>query len=388
VNLAHLDWPFFDDRHRRMAADLSSWAGQHCTHEEHADVDTQCRRLVRALGDAGWLRYCVEGDYGGALREIDSRMVCIAREILAYHDGLADFVFALQGLGSGAITLAGTSSQKQCWLPRVASGEAIPAFALSEPEAGSDAAALGTRARRDTQGWVLDGTKTWISNGGIADIYCVFARTGANAGSAGISAFLVAADAAGMRVAERIEVIAPHPLATLVFDTCKLPADALLGTEGEGFKLAMRTLDIFRASVAAAATGFARRALDAAAVHAATRSMFGAKLSDQPLAQARLGDMATAIDAAALLTYRAAWRRDVQREPTTSEAAMAKLAATESAQEVIDAAVQMFGGLGVKRGQIAERLYREIRALRIYEGATELQRLIVGRHVLKQRTQR
>ena len=340
--------------------------------------------LVRALGDGGWLRYCVPAAHGGALAALDSRALCVVRETLAYHDGLADFAFAMQGLGSGAITLAGTAAQRDRWLPSVARGEAIAAFALSEPGAGSDVAALAMRARRDGDAWVLDGCKTWISNGGIADFYCVFARTGDTPGARGISAFVVPADTPGLVVAERIDVISPHPLARLEFNDCRLPHDALLGTAGEGFKLAMRTLDIFRASVAAAALGFARRALDESVAHARSRRMFGATLADLQLTQAKVGDMAMEIDAAALLTYRAAWLRDVGQARTTKEAAMAKLAATESAQRVIDAAVQLHGGLGVTHGHIVERLYRDIRALRIYEGATEVQKLIIGRDLLKE----
>jgi alkylation response protein AidB-like acyl-CoA dehydrogenase len=336
------------------------------------------------LGTAGWLRYCVPQAHGGALPELDSRALCIARETLARHEGLADFAFAMQGLGSGAITLAGTDAQRAKWLPAVARGDAIAAFALSEPDAGSDVAAMTTQARRDGAGWVLDGCKTWISNGGIADFYCVFARTGAGPGAKGISAFVVPADTFGLIVAERIDVISPHPLARLEFRNCRLPRDALLGVEGDGFKLAMRTLDIFRASVAAAAVGFARRALNEAIARARSRRMFGGALADLQLTQATLGDMATEIDAAALLTYRAAWLRDVRGERATREAAMAKLAATESAQRVIDAAVQMHGGLGVTSGHVVERLYRDIRALRIYEGATEVQKLIIGRDLLKE----
>jgi len=383
LDRSHLDWPFFDDAHRVLAADLDAWAAGVLKGTDHTDVDADCRALVRALGDAGWLRYCVPGAHGGALAAVDSRALCVARETLAYHDGLADFAFAMQGLGSGAITLAGSDAQKARWLPAVACGTAIAAFALSEPDAGSDVAAMTTRARRDGGDWVLDGCKTWISNGGIADFYCVFARTAADSGTRGISAFLVPAQAQGLAITERIEVIAPHPLARLEFTGCRVAVDALLGNLGEGFKLAMRTLDIFRASVAAAALGFARRAADEALGRARERRMFGATLADLQLTQAKLGDMATAIDAAALLTYRAAWLRDVRREPTTKEAAMAKMTATESAQRVIDGAVQIFGGLGVTRGQVVERLYREIRALRIYEGATEVQKLIVARELLR-----
>jgi len=388
VDRAHFNWPFFDEAHRAMAAGLEAWsgalavAGNAARHD--ADVDAICRAHVKALGAAGWLRYCVPAADGGALPALDSRALCIARETLAYADGLADFAFAMQGLGSGAISLSGSPEQRAHWLPRVARGEAIAAFALSEPDAGSDVGAMAMRAVREGEDYVLDGTKTWISNGGIADFYCVFARTGPTGGGAkGISAFLVPADTGGLAVAERIDVIAPHPLARLEFRQCRVPAAALLGAEGDGFKLAMRTLDIFRASVAAAAVGFARRALDEAVAHARGRPMFGGTLADLQLTQAALGEMATELDAAALLTYRAAWQRDVAGTRTTREAAMAKLTATESAQRIIDRAVQMFGGMGVTRGQIVERLYREIRALRIYEGATEVQKLIVGRDVIR-----
>jgi len=385
LDRTHLDWPFFAAEQRELAMGLDAWCGgmPAMTRGEH-DVDAACRRLVRALGDGGWLRYCVPATHGGALPALDSRALCVVRETLAYHDGLADFAFAMQGLGSGAITLAGSAAQRDRWLPSVARGEAIAAFALSEPGAGSDAAALAMRARRAEDAWVLDGCKTWISNGGIADFYCVFARTSDTPGARGISAFVVPADTPGLVVAERIEVISPHPLARLEFNDCRLPPDALLGVAGEGFKLAMRTLDIFRASVAAAALGFARRALDESIAHARSRRMFGATLADLQLTQAKVGDMAMEIDAAALLTYRAAWLRDVGRARTTKEAAMAKLSATESAQCVIDAAVQLHGGLGVTHGHIVERLYRDIRALRIYEGATEVQKLIIGRELLKE----
>jgi alkylation response protein AidB-like acyl-CoA dehydrogenase len=386
MNSAHLDWPFFDPVHRSLAADLREWGRARRPKfgdDAAPDTDERCRILVRALGEAGFLRYCVPAEHGGALSAIDSRALCVARETLAWFDGLADFAFAMQGLGSGAIALAGTREQCARWLPAVASGRAIAAFALSEPDAGSDAAALACRVRRDGEGWVLDGEKTWISNGGIADFYCVFARTGSDPGARGISAFVVPADATGLVVAERIDVIAPHPLARLEFGACRLPGDALLGVEGEGFKLAMRTLDIFRASVAAAAVGFARRALHEAVIRARTRPMFGGVLADLQLTQAALGEMAAEVDAAALLTYRAAWQRDTTGARTTREAAMAKLTATESAQRVIDRAVQLHGGLGVRSGEVVERLYREIRALRIYEGASEVQKLIIGRDVLK-----
>jgi len=380
----HLDWPFYEPRHRAFAAELDRFvAGGGCEGIDHHDVDASCRRLVAALGKAGILRQCVPAAWGGAGAEIDSRMLCIARETLAYHDGLADFAFAMQGLGSGPIALAGTEELRARVLPRVARGECIPAFALSEPDAGSDVAAMACSARRDGDHFVLDGEKTWISNGGIADVYCVFARTGEAPGTRGISAFAVFADTPGFRIAERIEVMAPHPLARLRFDKARVPASHLIGAPGEGFKIAMRNLDIFRTSVAAAALGFARRALDEALAHAQSRRMFDGTLADFQLTQAKLGCMATDIDAAALLTTRAAWRRDVEKKPATKEAAMAKMTATERAQDVIDAAVQLFGGRGVRSGEIVERLYREIRALRIYEGATEVQQVIVARELMK-----
>jgi acyl-CoA dehydrogenase len=372
--------PFFDDAHRAQGAVLDAWMGEQQV--DHRDTDAACREWVRRLGEAGVLRACVPGAFGGGRDALDSRALVVARETLAYHDGLADFAFAMQGLGSGAITLEGSAALKAQWLPKVARGEAIAAFALSEPDAGSDVAALQCAARDDGDAWVLDGDKTWISNGGIADFYCVFARSGEAPGTRGLSAFLVPADTPGLSIAERIDVIAPHPLARLRFAGCRVPKGQQLGAPGEGFKLAMRTLDIFRASVAAAALGFARRALDEAVAWSRGRRMFGATLADQQLTQATLGDMATDIEAAALLTYRAAWQRDVQGTRTTREAAMAKLTATEHAQRVIDRALQLHGGRGVQSGSVVERLYREIRALRIYEGASEVQRLIIGRETL------
>lgn len=379
--LDHLDWPFFEPRHRDFAAALEAWArAQAWAHE--ASIDDTCHELVGRLGAAGWLRHGVAGvAYGGHADAIDTRTLCLAREILARHDGLADFAFALQGLGSGAISLAGSEAQKQRYLPRVAAGEAIAAFALSEPEAGSDAAALQLSAREERDAFVLDGEKTWISNGGIADFYVVFARTGEAPGARGISAFIVDAGTRGLEIAERIEVMAPHPLARLMFSGCRVPPQQLLGARGAGFRLALQTLDVFRTSVAAAALGFARRALAAALQRAQNRKLFGGTLADLQLTQVKLAQMATGIDAAALLTYRAAWLRD-QGARVTKEAAMAKMSATETAQTVIDAAVQLFGAAGVQSGNVAEQLYREIRALRIYEGATEVQQLIIARELL------
>lgn len=387
-----LDWPFFEERHRTLAAECERWCTQHLAAHHGGDVDAACRALVRDLGAAGWLRHAVAGRTdGGAGDAIDTRSICLLRQTLARHDALADFAFAMQGLGSGAISLAGSPAQRARWLPRVAQGQAIAAFALSEPQAGSDVAALACSARRDGDGWRIDGQKTWISNGGIADFYVLFARTGDAAssqrgtrGTRGISAFIVEAGTPGLEIAERIEVIAPHPLARLRLAGCRVPADALLGEEGGGFKLAMRTLDIFRTSVAAAALGMAYRAFDAALARARARPMFGATLADLQLTQTRLADMATSIESAALLTWRAAWQRD-QGRPVTREVAMAKLAATEGAQRVIDAAVQIFGGEGVRSGSVVESLYREIRALRIYEGASEVQQLVIARELLRPR---
>ncbi|PLX72984.1 MAG: acyl-CoA dehydrogenase [Azoarcus sp.] len=378
-----LDLPFYGPEHRQLSDAIFDWASHAMPEIDHHDTDNACRKLVAALGKAGFLRYAVPAAYGGALDELDSRSLCIARETLAYHDGLADFAFAMQGLGTGAITLSGSEALKQHVLPKVASGEWISAFALTEPDAGSDVGAMACDARLEGDHYILNGEKTWISNGGIADVYCVFARTGEAPGTRGISAFVVYPDMPGFEVAERMEVIAPHPLARLRFTDMKVPVANRLGAPGEGFKVAMRTLDIFRASVAAAALGFARRALDEGLNHAKARPMFGHTLADFQLTQARLGEMATDIEAAALLTARAAWRRDVQKLPTTREAAMAKMTATENAQRVIDAAVQMHGGQGVRVGVKVESLYREIRALRIYEGATEVQKLIVARELLK-----
>ena len=379
-----LDWPFFEDGHRTLAAGLETWSAANLAHVGHGDdVDDTCRALVKSLGAGGWLRYCVPAAYGGALEKLDSRSLCLLRETLARYDGLADFAFAMQGLGSGAISIAGSDELRRRYLPKVAAGEAIAAFALSEPEAGSDVAAMSTAAELQGDHYVLNGEKTWISNGGIADFYCVFVRTGEAPGARGLTAFVVDAGTPGFEVAERIDVIAPHPLARLVFRDCKVPVANRLGAGGGGFKVAMQTLDIFRASVAAAALGFARRALDEGLARSTSRKMFGQTLADFQLTQAAIADMATAIDSSALLTYRAAWLRDVKGERTTREAAMAKMVSTEEAQKTIDRALQMFGGLGVTRGETIERLYREIRALRIYEGATEVQKLIIARETLK-----
>jgi acyl-CoA dehydrogenase len=381
----HLSLPFFDDVHRELAADLSAWTAQQRIDE--TDDRTACRQWVRALGDAGFLRWCVPAAQGGALPTLDSRALVVLRETLAFYSPLADFAFAMQGLGSGAITLAGTDEQKLAYLTPVGQGKKIAAFALSEPHAGSDAGALSTSAVRDGNQWVLNGTKTWISNGGIADYYCLFAKTDTDAGTRGISCFLVDAATPGLDASQHIHVMAPHPLATLVLKDCRIPATALLGPENGGFKLAMQTLDIFRASVAAAALGFARRALAEATTYAKSRQMFGQTLADFQLTQAKLGQLAADVDAAALLTYRAAWLRDdaIASGATTrvtSEAAMAKMVATENAQRVIDAAVQMHGGRGVEVGSKVESLYRDIRSLRIYEGATEVQQLIIGKALL------
>ena len=387
-SVSHLAWPFFDEAHRVFKTQLQEWtskqfADQHGHDESRDAIDRECVILVKALGQGGWLEPAIAGKvHGGASEVIDTRTICLLREELAWHHGLADFAFAMQGLGSGAISLKGTPEQQAAYLPRVAKGEALAAFALSEPDAGSDVAAMQCSALATADGYRLNGLKTWISNGGIADFYVVFARTGEAPGARGISAFIVDADSPGLEIAKRIDVMAPHPLATLNFNNVLVPHAKRIGAAGEGFKVAMATLDVFRTSVAAASLGFARRALDESIAWAKQRKMFGGTLADFQITQSKLAQMATLLDAATLLTYRAAWLRD-QGQRITQEAAMAKMTATENAQQIIDMAVQMHGGMGVKKGCIVESLYREIRALRIYEGATEVQQLIIGRDLLK-----
>ena len=372
-----LAWPFLDERHRKLADDLEEWCEENIHDAAASDEDYACRATVAELGKAGFLKLCV----GDAKHRPDVRSLALARETFARWHGLVDFAFAMQGLGSGAISLFGTVEQKREWLPRVASGEAIAAFAMTEPECGSDAANMATSAMREGNEWVLLGEKTYISNGGIADFYVTFARTGEGEGAKGLSAFIVPADA--VEVAERIEVIAPHPLARLRYDNVRIPADAIIGEPGEGFRIGMETLNLFRVTVGAAALGFARRALDEALSFAKNRRLGSGTLADNAVTHAKLADMALAIDASALLIYRAAWQQDVGGTDHRRAAAMAKLHATESAQAVIDAAVQMHGGAGVTRGVKVEELYRDIRALRIYEGASEVQRQIIARDLLK-----
>lgn len=385
MDLSHLTWPFFADAHRQFGAALDRWASEHVdNHRDRVDVDQTCRALVGALGHAGWLKAVVPAAYGGLSEKIDVRKLCLAREILAWHDGLADFAFAMQGLGTLSISLFGSDALKAKYLPAVSAGRRIAAFALSEPAAGSDVSALTTAATGDGASAVrINGVKTWISNGGIADHYIVFARTGEGAGVKGISAFVVDADAPGLTTVERIDVIAPHPLATLRFQDCRVPVTHRLGASGDGFKVAMATLDVFRSTVGAAALGFARRALHEAVQRAATRKLFGGPLGDLQMTQAALADSAAEVDAAALLVYRAAWSKDAGVERITREASIAKMFATEIGQKVVDRAVQIFGGNGVRVGSKAEALYREIRALRIYEGATEVQKVIIARDLLK-----
>jgi acyl-CoA dehydrogenase len=378
------DLPFFDDSHRDLARELTAWARDHYANRIHSgNVDDLCRDRVTTLAQAGWLRYCVPGNAGGALAKLDSRSLCLIRQILSYHDGLADFSFAMQGLGSGPLSLFGSSELQAQYLPDVAQGRLIAAFALSEPDAGSDAAAMTTRAVRHGEKYHLHGLKTWISNAGIADFYTVFART-ENDSVNGVTAFVVNANTPGLTVSERFEVCAPHPIGTLTFDDCVIDASQRLGEPGQGFKVAMQTLDVFRASVGATALGFAQAAADMAMDRALQRPMFGATLADQQITQAAIGDMHTDIHAAALLIYRAAWQRDVLGQRTTKSAAMAKMFATEAAQKVIDRNVQIHGGLGVKVGHPAEMLYREIRALRIYEGATEIQQVVIARETMRE----
>ncbi len=375
-----LHWPFFEPRHRELAERLEVWSAQNLSSIDHHDIDQACRSLVAALGRDGWLKFTAPGE--GDAERIDVRTLALIRETLARQSGLADFAFAMQGLGAGPLSLFGNPEQRKAWLPKTRSGNAIAAFALSEPASGSDVANIATVASRDGNDFVLEGEKTWISNGGIADFYIVFARTGEAPGARGLSAFIIEADSCGLTITERLSTIAPHPLARLRFDGCRVPASALVGRAGDGFKIAMATLDVFRTSVGAAALGFARRALDEALKRATSRHLFGAPLADLQMVQGHIADMALEIDAAALLTYRAAWAKDMGAARVTREAAMAKLFATEAAQRVIDTAVQIHGGDGVRSGHPVETLYREIRALRIYEGASDVQKIVIARSVL------
>jgi acyl-CoA dehydrogenase len=372
-DVSFLRWPFFEDRHRVFAAAIAAWADNRPADDEGGDIDAQCRAWVRALGAGGWLRHAVP--------PADVRALCVARETLAYRSALGDFAFAMQGLGAGPIALFGDDAQKAAYLPDIAAGEKIAAFALSEAEAGSDVAALTTTARRDGDAYVLDGEKTWISNAGIADTYVVFART-ADTGHRGLSAFVVPSGTDGFAVVERIETISPHPLGRIRFAGCRIPGSARIGGEGDGFKIAMATLDVFRSTVGAAAVGFARRALDESVTHVKERALFGAPLADLQLTQSAIAGMATDVDTAALLVYRAAWTKDAGAERVTREAAMAKWVATEAAGRVADRAVQLFGGRGVTRGEAVERIYRDVRALRIYEGASEVQQVVIARQTL------
>ena len=375
-----LNWPFFEDRHRELAAELQGWVEKELGAVDHFDTDATCRRIVTMLGEAGFLTHSAVDPQAGT--GLDVRSLCLIREILARHDGLADFAFAMQGLGTGAISLFGTDAQKAQWLTPTRAGKAISAFALTEPQSGSDVANSTMTATRDGDDYLLNGEKTWISNGGIADVYTLFARTGEGPGAKGLSAFITPADLPGFEVTERLEVIAPHPLATLRFTNCRVPASAMLGAPGQGFRIAMSVLDVFRATVAAAALGFARRALDEALERVTTRHIQGAPLFDLQMVQGHIADMALDVDASALLVYRAAWTKDSGAARVTREAAMAKLFATDQAQQVIDKAVQLHGGDGVKSGGTIEKLYRDIRALRIYEGASDVQRVVIARQTL------
>ena len=381
-----LSWPFFEDHHREFAAAITRWADRASPGLPQAEVDAACQARVKALGEAGFLRPIAAAAHGGLHASIDVRTLCLAREILAARDALLDFAFAMQGLGTVPISLFGSPALQARYLPAVVAGRSIAAFALSEPDAGSDVAALATSATLDGSSHVrIHGTKTWISNGGIADHYIVFARTGAGEGARGLTAFVVDADTPGLRVAERIEVMAPHPLATLKFEGARVPLANRIGAENEGFKVAMASLDLFRPTVGAAALGFARRALDEMLDRSTTRKLFGAPLAELQLTQAAIAESATEIDAAALLVYRAAWSKDHGAARITRQAAMAKLFATERAQRVIDRAVQLHGGMGVTKGVAVERLYREIRALRIYEGASEVQQIVIARDLVRSR---
>ena len=387
---SYLEWPFFDDRHRKYAKELSEWVKKEIVplqHEEpknNDELDGLCRVFVKKLGEDGWLKYCVPKAFGGKLEGFDVRTLALTREILSYRSGLADFSFAMQGLGSGAITLFGSDEQKQSYLVPVAEGKKIAAFAISEPEGGSDVAAMGTTAKLDGNEYCLNGKKAWISNAGIANYYVLFARTDDAPGAKGLSAFIVDSDTPGITVSERINVIAPHPLGTLSLENCRIPTANLLGNSGDGFKVAMATLDVFRTTVGAASLGFARRAMDEAVARSKQREAFGKPISEFQLIQEKIADMAVKIDAMALLIYRSAWTKDVKGKRVTRESSMAKLYGTEAAQEVIDQAVQIFGGMGVVSGVTVERLYREIRALRIYEGTSEIQKLVIAGQTLNQ----
>jgi alkylation response protein AidB-like acyl-CoA dehydrogenase len=376
-----LDWPFLEDRHRTLARDLTAWRDQSLDESHDPDPSKACRAYVSQLGAAGWLKFIVPKAFGGVLDDFDVRSICLIRETLGYTSGLAEFAFAMQGLGTGPISLYGSDALKAKYLPAVASGAAVAAFAISETGAGSDVSAMQTTARSDAGGIVINGEKTWISNAGIADHYVVFCRW-PEGGERSFIALVVDANAAGLRVGPMIDVLAPHPLGTLTFTDCRVSSDAVVGQPGKGMRVALGTLDVFRTTVGAAALGFARRALDEAVAHARDRSVFGKPLADYQLTQGRIADMAVAIDAAALLVYRAAWTRDRGADRITREAAMAKLAATETAQQVIDSAVQLLGARGVVVGSAVERLYREIRALRIYEGTSEIQKLVIAGQVL------
>ncbi len=380
-----LDWPFFNGEHRELAARLDQWAYDHLptvTANEHHDLDSTCKAIVKALGEAGFTTYAVPASAGGHHDKLDVRSLCLIRETLARHNALSDFAFAMQGLGSGPVSLYGSEAQQAGYLNAVAAGDKIAAFALSEPDAGSDVAGMSCRAQRDGDDWIINGTKTWISNAGIADFYTVFARTDDMGGAKGISCFIVEAGAPGFEVTERIDLVAPHPLGTLTFTDCRIPAAQLVGTEGKGFAIAMATLDVFRSTVAAAALGMARRALDETLDYTAERNIYGGTLGELQLVQSKIGEMALGVDSSALMIYRAAWTKDCAAERVTREAAMAKYHATETAQQVIDAAVQLHGGKGVTKGYIVEALYRDIRALRIYEGASEVQTTIIARQTI------
>jgi acyl-CoA dehydrogenase len=381
TDTSYLKWPFFEDSHREFAQRFDEWAKSNIglVAHETEDLEAECIRLVQLFGNAGWIETVVPLRGPGGL---DVRTICLARETLARYSGLAEVMFAMQGLGTGPITLFGTPSICNQFLPQVRAGQSIAAFALSEPEAGSDVASIATTATRVAKGWKINGVKTWISNAGIAGHYVVFARTGEAPGARGISAFIVEGDHPRLSVIKKLDIISPHVIATIRLDDCVVPHDRLLGEPGQGFKIAMATLDVFRSTVGAAALGFARRALDEAMQRVATRIVMHRPLFEQQLIQAKVADMALAIDASALLIYRSAWTRDVLKQRITRESSMAKLFSTEAAQHVVDEAVQIFGGLGVTKGNKPEELYRDIRALRIYEGASEIQRLIIARQTM------
>jgi acyl-CoA dehydrogenase len=377
--------PFLDQDHSSLRAGVRQWVEKNLfpSGAEERQIDDEARRLVRQLGDEGFLTYTVPQKFGGAREKVQARDLCILREEVARGSALADTMFAIQALGSYPITLCGTEEQKQSYLPPIAKGTAIAAFALTEPEAGSDVSRLQTRAVRRGKEFCLTGTKRFISNAGIADHYVVFASTSPDTKGRGVSAFVVDAETPGLIVKERTQVISPHPIGVIAFDDCIIPERSLLGNEGEGLKIALGTLDVLRCTVAAAAVGLAQRALEEAIDYGRKRRQFDRPLTEFQGIQFKLAEMATELEAARLLVYQAAWAHDSGATDAKLKSSMAKLFATEAAQRIVDQALQIHGGMGVVVGSVVERLYRDVRALRIYEGTSEIQKLVIARELLK-----